>query len=110
VTTSNPASAKFRKAIFLHALAKMGLKPKNFWMHLNLQLKLEATETSLCPMKSALDVLDREPQDHGPAMRAGCRRACLEQPVDQPLHLFGRQLHVDLDGGTASEACGNIIA
>jgi hypothetical protein len=46
VTTSNPASAKFRKAIFLPASAKMGLKPKNFWMHLNLQLKLEATETS----------------------------------------------------------------
>jgi hypothetical protein len=46
VTTSNLASAKFRKTIFLHASAKMRLKPKDFWMHLNLQLKLEATETS----------------------------------------------------------------
>jgi hypothetical protein len=56
VTTSNPALAKFRKAIFLHASAKMGLKPKNSWMHLNLRLKLEATEIS--PFRNPVDSID----------------------------------------------------
>jgi hypothetical protein len=56
VTTSNPASAKFRKAIFLYASAKMGLKPKSFWMHLNPQLKLEATETS--PFRNGVHIID----------------------------------------------------
>ena len=55
----------------------------------------------LCPVKTALDVLHREPQYDRTSMRAGGWRCGYEQTVDQPLHLFGRQFHVDLDGGFA---------
>ena len=61
------------------------------------------------PVKSALDVFHRQPKNHGPAVRTCRRRGCQQQAVDQPLHLFRRELHVDLHRGFAGEARGDVV-
>ena len=58
-------------------------------------------------MKSPLNVLHRQPQNDRAAVRTSCRRCRYKKPVDQPLHLFGRQFHIDLDGRFARETGGD---
>src|SRR5262249_18624368 len=59
-------------------------------------------------LKALLNLSRCDPQDDRATMRAGGRVFHLQQFVDQPARLFGRQLHVDLDRRAAGQPGGDL--
>ena len=60
-------------------------------------------------MKPSLYVLHRQPQYHGPAVRAGRRRRSKQQSIDQPLHFFLRELHIYFDRRLACQTRSDVV-